>query len=227
MTEPSLSNCRTLPRSTLECLTIMPSGQTQKVYEDEQPLAPESVRDIHRMLGESRLTSQIRKHRTVSGVMFFEVSRAHWIERRGYAPYFRYHLVAGEDPKEKGCLVSMHLSRPAQYLIPLHMKSMWDTRGGIPNIAWCSAFQFKRKIFPSGTNSRSYTAIRRARRDYCKELLRVFDDSLSFENQNWQAIQVCHSSRPYHSLSVELTSFRLSLMNTKGYSRNAGANSAG
>ncbi|KAH0289325.1 hypothetical protein M436DRAFT_64350 [Aureobasidium namibiae CBS 147.97] len=69
------------------------------------------------------------------------------------------------------------------------MKELWDTRGGIPNIAWCSAFQFKRKIFRSGTNSRSYTAIRRARRDYCKELLEVFDDSLSFENQNWQAVQ--------------------------------------
>ena len=175
------------------------------------------------MLGESRLTSQIRKYRTVSGLMFFEVSRAHWIERRGYAPYFRYHLVAGEDPTEKGCLVSMHLSRRAQYLIPLHMKSMWDTRGGIPNIAWCSAFQFKRKIFPSETNSRSYSAVRRARRDYCKELLRVFDDSLSFENQNWQAIQVCLGSAQIECLA---DNFRLSLVNTKHYFRNANANNA-
>jgi len=168
----------------------MPSGQTQRVYGNEDALAPESVGDIHRMLGESRLTSQIRRYRTVSGVMFFEVSHVHWIAMRGYASYYRYHLVAGEDPKEKGCLVSMHLSHRAKRLITLHMKELWDTRGGVPNIAWCSAFQFKRKIFRSGTNSRSYTAIRRARRDYCRELLGVFDDSLSFENQNWQAIQV-------------------------------------
>jgi hypothetical protein len=171
----------------------MPSGQTQKVYgHNEKVLAPESIGDIHRMLGESRLTSQIRNYKIVSGVMFFELSRAQWISRRGgYTTYFRYHMVAGEDPNEKGCLVSMHLSPVAQYLITLHMSVFWDTRGGIPNVAWCSAFQFKRKIFPSGTNSRSYTAIRRARRDYCKDLLKSFDDSKAFENQDWQAVRVC------------------------------------
>lgn len=171
----------------------MPSGQTQKVYgHNETALAPESIGDIHRMLGESRLTSQIRNYKIVSGVMFFELSRAQWIRRRGYTPYFRYHIVAGEDPNEKGCLVSMHLTHRARYLITLHMSNFWDTRGGIPNVAWCSAFQFKRRIFPSGTNSRSYTAIRRARRDYCKDLLKLFDDAVAFENQNWQAIRVCH-----------------------------------
>lgn len=180
----------------------MPSGQTQKVYgHNEKALAPESIGDIHRMLGESKLTSQITNYRIVSGVMFFEVSRARWVEQRGYAPYFRYHLVAGEDPEEKGCLVSMHLSHGIQRLDVLHMQSMWDTRGGIRNVAWCSAFQFKRKIFDSGTNSRSYTAIRTARGDYCKKLLRVFDDSKSLENQDWHAIQVCHYSYRFESLA--------------------------
>lgn len=169
----------------------MPSGQTQKVYgHNEKALAPETIGDIHRMLSGSRATSQIRNHRTVSGVMFFEVSREQWRIKRGYAPYFQYHLVAGEDPEEKGCLVTMHLSHGIRRLDVLHMKSMWDTRAGIPNIAWCSAFQFKRQIYPTGTNSRAYWAIREARRAYCKELLGVFDDSKSLDDQDWHEIQV-------------------------------------
>lgn len=60
------------------------------------------------------------------------------------------------------------------------MRSVDDTRGGIAEVAWCSSLQLKRKILPSGTVSRSYTAIRNARRDYCKELLNRLDDFKTF-----------------------------------------------
>jgi hypothetical protein len=173
----------------------MVSGQTQLVYTDEEALSPRSIEDVKQMLDRSELGSQIRHYKIVSGIMFFEVTRTQYnVKRRGFTSYVRYHLVTGEDPMEKGCLVSMHLSPEAQYLITLHMSTLWDTRGGIVNVAWCTAFQFKRRILSSGNDSRSYWAIRKARRNYCKALLRLLDDSLDLENQDWQAIQVCAGS---------------------------------
>jgi hypothetical protein len=178
----------------------MASGQTQLVYKDEEALTPRSIGDVQQMLERSRLGSQIKDYKIVSGIMFFEVTRTQYnVKRRGFTSYVRYHMVAGEDPKEKGCLVSMHLSPEARYLITLHMSTLWDTRGGIVNVAWCTAFQFKRRILRSGNDSRSYWAIRRARRNYCKALLRLLDDCLDLESQDWQAIQVCAGSHttPY------------------------------
>jgi hypothetical protein len=169
----------------------MASGQTQLVYKDEEALTPRSIGDVQQMLERSRLGSQIKDYKIVFGIMFFEVTRTQYnVKRRGFTSYVRYHMVAGEDPKEKGCLVSMHLSPEAQYLTTLHMKDLWDTRGGIVNVAWCTAFQFKRSVY----DSRSYWAIRKARRNYCKALLRLLDASLDLENQDWQAIRVCAGS---------------------------------
>jgi hypothetical protein len=191
---------RTASRPTLERFAIMPTGQTQLVYKNEKALAPESIRDVQQMLKRSRLGSQIRNHRIVSGIMFFEISRDQHVRQRGWHSYVRYHLVGGEDPKDEGCIAAMHLSPVAGELITLHMKGLWDTRGGNPNVAWCTAFQFQRKIFPSGTNSCSYTAIKDARVTYCKDLLRLFDESVDFERQNWQAVQVCHNSHQSYGL---------------------------
>ena len=153
------------------------------------------------MLGDSNLRAQIRNYKILSGIMFFEVRHTQFSRRLGRMTYVRHFLVAGEDPGDKGCIVAMHLSINAQRLETLHMKSLWDTRGGIANVAWCSAFHFQRKIFRSGTNSRSYWALRSARRDYCKELLKLLDVSRAFENQNWQAVQVCHNSCLSHCLA--------------------------
>jgi hypothetical protein len=114
----------------------MANGQTQLVYKDEEALIPRSIGDVQQMLERSRLGSQIRHYKIVSGIMFFELTRTQYnVKRRGFTSYVRYHLVTGEDPKDKGCLVSMHLSPEAQYLITLHMKDLWDTRGGMVNVA--------------------------------------------------------------------------------------------
>lgn len=175
----------------------MPTGQTQKVYENEKVLAPESIRDVHRMLDGSNLRVQIRKYKILSGLMFFEVPHAQYIERLGRMSYVRHFLVVGEDPQEKGCIAASYLGPEAQRLYTLHMKDLNDTRGGKRNIAWCTALQLQRKIFPSGTNSRSYTAITDVRTAYCKELLKALNDRVAFENQNWRAVQVCHSSQQF------------------------------
>jgi hypothetical protein len=187
--EPSHSE-RGSYQNRFESFIIMPTGQTQKLYKNEKALAPETIRDVKQLLDGANPRVEIRNHKIVSGIMFFEVSRAEHIKRRGNAHYARFYLVAGEDPMEEGCIAAMYLS--PQNLITVHMRHLWDTRGGIWYVAWCTAFQLQRSILPSGTNSCSCKAIRIACGDYCKALLRSFNDSLTFENQDWNAIQVCH-----------------------------------
>jgi hypothetical protein len=172
----------------------MPGGQTQLVFGNEAALVPESIRDVRRLLDGANPRVRIRNHRIVSGVMFLEVPHTQYVERLGRMSYVRYYLVAGEDPKEKGCIAAMYLSVEARKLLTVHMVDLYDTRGGKPNIAWCTAFQFKRAITPAGFDTRAYSPIIRARRNYCWNLLKKFDDSISFRNQNWQAIQVGYSS---------------------------------
>ena len=170
----------------------MPSGQTQLRFgAREKALQPGSIKDIRKMLNPAIPGLKIRNHRTMAGLMFFECDCPRWVRRTGRFVHVRHFLVAGEDPYEEGCLVAMHLTDGAGELWTTHMRDVDDTRGGITEIAWCSSLQLKRKIFPSGTVSRSYTAIRNARRDFCKELLNLFDDSRPFDNQNWQDFQVC------------------------------------
>jgi hypothetical protein len=169
----------------------MPTGQTQLRFgAREKALDPRSIKDIRKMLNPATRGTKIINHRTIDGHMFFEIADARWVRRTLRMVPVRRFLVAGEDPHEEGCLAAMHLTDEARELWTTHMRGVNDTRGGIPEVAWCSSLQLKRKIFPSGTVSRSYTAIRKARRDYCKELLSLFDDSIPFDNQNWQDFQV-------------------------------------
>jgi hypothetical protein len=168
----------------------MPSGQTQLVFGNEAALLPESIRDVRRLSDGANPRVRIRNHRIVSGVMFLEVPYTQYVERLGRMSHVRYYLVAGEDPKEKGCIAAMYLSVGAQRLETVHMIDLCDTRGGKPIIAWCTAFQSKRAITPGGYDTRAYSPIIRTRRNYCWNLLKKFDDSVSFRNQDWQAIQV-------------------------------------
>jgi hypothetical protein len=116
----------------------MPSGQTQLVFGNEAALLPESIRDVRRLLNGANPRVRIRNHRIVSGVMFLEVPHTQYVERLGRMSYVRYYLVAGEDPKEKGCVAAMYLSVEARKLLTVHMVDLYDTRGGKPNIAWCT-----------------------------------------------------------------------------------------
>ncbi|KAH0007785.1 hypothetical protein KCU78_g11588, partial [Aureobasidium melanogenum] len=193
----------------------MPTGQTQLRFGPrEKALEPGSIKDIRRMLNPTTRGTKITNHRTVDGLMFFEIADVRWVRRTLRMVNVRRFLVAGEDPHEEGCLAAMHLTDEARELWTTHMRGVDDTRGGIPEIAWCSSLQLKRKIFPSGTVSRSYTAIRNARRDYCKELLSLFDDSTSSDNQNWQDFQNV-INRHRHLLNDDGFQRRLENLDTK------------
>ncbi|KAG9661754.1 hypothetical protein KCU64_g2371, partial [Aureobasidium melanogenum] len=193
----------------------MPTGQTQLRFGPrEKPLEPGSIKDIRRMLNPTTRGTKITNHRTINGIMFFEIADVRWVKRTLRLVNVRRFLVAGEDPHEEGCLAAMHLTDEARELWTTHMRGVDDTRGGIPEVAWCSSLQLKRKIFPSGTVSRSYTAIRNARRDYCKELLSLFDDSTSFDNQNWQDFQNV-INRHRHLLNDDGFQRRLENLDTK------------
>ncbi|KAG9953759.1 hypothetical protein KCU85_g883, partial [Aureobasidium melanogenum] len=168
----------------------MLTGQTQKRFgENEDPLEPRSIQDIKTMLNASGHGARIKNHKILSGIMFFEVQEERDIKRLGRKSYVRHYLVAGEDPNDEGCVAAISLSDEERQVQTTHMSALNDTRGGISNVAWCSSLQLRRKILRNGKSSRSYTAIRSVRRDYCEALLLEFDDLVPFKNQNWQAIQ--------------------------------------
>ncbi|KAG9965470.1 hypothetical protein KCU61_g1666, partial [Aureobasidium melanogenum] len=193
----------------------MPTGQTQLRFGPrEKALEPGSIKDTRRMLNPTTRGTKITNHRTINGIMFFEIADVRWVKRTPRLVNVRRFLVAGEDPHEEGCLAAMHLTDEARELWTTHMRGVDDTRGGIPEVAWCSSLQLKRKIFPSGTVSRSYTTIRNARRDYCKELLSLFDDSTSFDNQNWRDFQNV-INRHRHLLNDDGFQRRLENLDTK------------
>lgn len=173
----------------------MLSGQTQRVFGyDEKPLTPDSIRDVQLLLSGSHPRVRIRNHKIVSDIMFFEVFHTRYIQRLGRMSYIRHYLVAGEDPREKGCIAAIYLSTEKQEVRTANMTGLWDTRGGRSHVAWCSAFQFLRAITAGGKDSRSVSAILLARRDYCEELLKPLDDSIPLDRQDWQALQVCSGS---------------------------------
>ncbi|KAH0354553.1 hypothetical protein KCU81_g1116, partial [Aureobasidium melanogenum] len=168
----------------------MLTGQTQKRFgENEDPLEPRSIQDIKTMLNASGHGARIKNHKILSGIMFFEVQEERDIKRLGRKSYVRHYLVAGEDPNDEGCVAAISLSDEERQVQTTHMSALNDTRGGISNVAWCSSLQLRRKILRNGKSSRSYTAIKTVRRDYCEALLLEFDDLVPFKNQNWQAIQ--------------------------------------
>ncbi|KAG9841373.1 hypothetical protein KCU98_g8841, partial [Aureobasidium melanogenum] len=168
----------------------MLTGQTQKRFgKNEDPLEPKSIKDIKTMLDASGCGARIKNYKILSGIMFFEVENERDIERLGRKSYTQHYLVVGEDPNDKGHVAAIHLTDEAREVKTPHGSALTDTRGDISNVAWCSSFQFKRKILRNGKSSRSYSAIKSARRDYCEALLLEFDDLVPFKNQNWQAIQ--------------------------------------
>jgi hypothetical protein len=173
----------------------MLTGQTQRVFGlNEKPLTPDSIRDVRRLLNGAHPRVRIRNHKIVSGIMFLEVLHTQHIQRLGRMSYIRHYLVAGEDPREKGCIAAIYLSTELQEVRTANMTGLWDTRGGKHYIAWCSAFQFLRGITPAGKDSRSVSRILSTRRDYCEKLLKPLDDSIPLDRQDWQAIHVCPGS---------------------------------
>ncbi|KAH0373066.1 hypothetical protein KCU65_g530, partial [Aureobasidium melanogenum] len=168
----------------------MPTGQTQLRFGPrEQPLEPGSIKDIRRMLNPATNGTRIRNHKTISGHLFIELECVRKVERTDRWAYVRNYLVLGEDPHEAGCVAAMYLTDgPKPQAWTTHMRSVSDTRGGVPEVAWCSSLQL-RGLTRSGRPSKSYTAHLSTRRRYCKRLLRRLDDHKAFNNQNWQAIQ--------------------------------------
>ena len=173
-------------------------GQTQKTYgENEKALEPESIRDVKAMLDPSFPGTRITNHKILSGIMFFEVAmKRPRLLRSGRLAYVRNFLLAGEDLHEAGCIAAMYLSdgnhshERDPYLETVHGTTVDDTRGGFSQVAFCSALQL-RGLTEEGQSSTSYTAYQRSRKSYYIKLLSELDDSISFRNQNWQAVQVC------------------------------------
>ncbi|THY52793.1 hypothetical protein D6C97_06269 [Aureobasidium pullulans] len=172
----------------------MPSGQVQSVYKSEKALEPESIRDVQNILAGRVPGIRVTKHKTISGLMFIEVDL---ITKKG--PVSSCLLVLGEDPHEPGCIVTSRLWTDdvtgirAGVAYTSHGSHLDDTRGGIPNTAWCTSFQFKRGLTQGGGISRSYWSMLPSRAIFCRQLLEVFKEPGSFNDQNWQKIQVCQS----------------------------------
>lgn len=167
----------------------MLSGQTQLKYgEREEALEPESIEGFIDMMDLTTPGRKIRNHKSISGVMIIEVVvDDRDLPRRSHV---RHHLVAGQDPYEAGTIVTMHLSDKEQSLLTRHMSSLKDTRGGFSEVAWCSSLQLK-GLTKSGISS-SCNAYEKTRREYCIDLLNVLDDTKPFQDQDWQAFQVCY-----------------------------------
>lgn len=170
----------------------MPTGQTQLRFgEREKALEPGSIKDIGQMLNPTTRGTRIRNHKTISGHMFIETESTRRVERTGRMAYVRNYLILGEDPHEAGCVAAMYLTDgPNSLAWTTHMRSVSDTRGGVPEVSWCSSLQL-RGLTKFGRPSKSYTAYLSTRRRYCKRLLRLLDDHVSFNNQDWQAVEVC------------------------------------
>lgn len=89
----------------------MPTGQTQLRFgAREKALQPGSIKEIGKMLNPATPGLKIRNHRTIAGLMFFEIDYPRWVRRTDRFAHVRHFLVAGEDPHEEGCLVAMYLT---------------------------------------------------------------------------------------------------------------------
>lgn len=143
------------------------------------------------MLNPATRGTRIRNHKTISGHMFIEVDYTRIVSRTGRRAYVRNYLVLEEDPHEAGCVAAMYLTDGANPLAwTTHKRDLSDTHGGAPEVAWCSSLQL-RGLTETGGISKSYKAHLSTRRKYCKQLIRILDDHVSLNDQDWQAIQVC------------------------------------
>ncbi|THY29442.1 hypothetical protein D6D01_03549 [Aureobasidium pullulans] len=171
----------------------MLSGQVQSRFENEKALEPSAIEDLQKLLDETAPGYKVINHRTISGLTFFEMEHMKW-DKLVLVPEIWCFLVVGEDPNNAaGCIAAMRLA--TRYgvrngkAITTHGRRLNDTRGGIPIVAWCDAFQFKRTYTRGGRITSSYTALQKVRVRYCRRLLERFATQDSFKNQDWQAIQ--------------------------------------
>ncbi|THZ87023.1 hypothetical protein D6C84_02066 [Aureobasidium pullulans] len=171
----------------------MLSGQVQSRFKNEKALEPSAIEDLQKLLDETAPGYKVINHRTISGLTFFEMEHMKW-DKLFIVPEIWCFLVVGEDPNNAaGCIAAMRLA--TRYgvrngkAITTHGRRLNDTRGGIPIVAWCDAFQFKRTYTRGGRITSSYTALQKVRVRYCRRLLERFAAQDSFRNQDWQAIQ--------------------------------------
>ncbi|KAH0260799.1 hypothetical protein KCU91_g14400, partial [Aureobasidium melanogenum] len=138
----------------------MPTGQTQRRFGlREKALEPDSIKDIREMLNPATRGTRIRNHKLISGHLFIEVDCVRKVERTDRWAYVRNYLVLGEDPHEAGCVTAMYLTDgPNPMAWTTHMKSVTDTRGGVPEVAWCSSLQL-RGLTKSAFNNQNWQAI--------------------------------------------------------------------
>ncbi|KAI5208569.1 hypothetical protein E4T39_01424 [Aureobasidium subglaciale] len=175
----------------------MLSGQTQLRFKNEQALEAQSIKDIQNMLDHASPGTRIENYRIVLGLMFFEIRNTRRVEKLQRVVQFQRFLVIGEDKNQKGCLAAMSLSDGVNpRAIVTHMRGLNDTRGGIPEVEWCTCLQLS-GLTRAGRPSKSYWAHRRTRLIYYKELLGQFNDLFPFKDQNWRAIRDVIDSRKH------------------------------
>jgi hypothetical protein len=196
----------------------MLSGQVQSRFKDEKALEPSAIEDLQKLLDETAPGNKVRNHRKISGLTVFEMEHMKW-DKLVLVPEIWCFLVVGEDPNNAaGCIAAMRLA--TRYgvrngkAITTHGRRLNDTRGGIPIVAWCDAFQFKRTYTRGGRITSSYTALQKVRVRYCRRLLERFAAQDSFRNQDWQAIQ---ASLDAYLSDFLPTSSRILWTNTKIY----------
>ncbi|KAI5271672.1 hypothetical protein E4T47_05031 [Aureobasidium subglaciale] len=170
----------------------MPTGQTQRRFGGlEKKFEPGDIKDIKNMLNRSSPGRKIKNYKMVLGVMLFEVNQSRYVRRLGRIVPVRRFLVLGEDNNEDGYLAAMYLTdgnKGEPRLRTTHGRGLNDTRGGLPEVRWCSSLRFK-GLTPAGRPSTSYTAHKRVRRACCLEVLSKFDDSKTWKEQDWHAIR--------------------------------------
>ncbi|KAI5259327.1 hypothetical protein E4T42_00044 [Aureobasidium subglaciale] len=166
----------------------MLSGQTQRRYGiHERKLEPEDIKDIKNMLDRSSAGTKIKNYKVISGLMFFEVRHRRWHKGLHQVADVRRYLVLGQDNNEEGYLAAMYLTDLAHSAITTHGTTLKDTRGGFPEVDFCSLLQLK-GLTKRGNPSKSYDAHLRTRKKFCKAVLGQLKDSLTWKSQDWKAV---------------------------------------
>jgi hypothetical protein len=171
----------------------MRGGRKQKHFNNEEALEPETIKDVQDLLAGRVPSVKVKHHRVISGIMFLEADVLNGLIWDDWC-----FLIAGENPKDHGCVVATRLHTDkvtgARNGIAetTHGKQLNDTEGGIKYTKWCSSLQFQRGLTPTGRQSPTVTRIEQAREIFSRQLLELFKEPGSFKNQNWQRVQVCH-----------------------------------
>ncbi|THV67746.1 hypothetical protein D6D29_09666 [Aureobasidium pullulans] len=168
----------------------MRGGRKQKHFNNEEALEPETIKDVQDLLAGRVPSVKVKHHRVISGIMFLEADVLNGLIWDDWC-----FLIAGENPKDHGCVVATRLHTDkvtgARNGIAetTHGKQLNDTEGGIKYTKWCSSLQFQRGLTPTGRQSPTVTRIEQAREIFSRQLLELFKEPGSFKNQNWQRVQ--------------------------------------